>query len=182
MLVINITKITSVVIKKNKGETFKQDLNTKHREGTLENAFSMYLAYLIVKRVQEAVKLQQLNGVPMKTLYKPLSNSYNKSKPKQTQDKFWKNSDYLIKNLKIWRNRASIYLGYHYSAKHPSNGANITDVMKYNEFGTKKMQARSLFKPVVQLVIKNSDIVVQSFLSTIKKNGGIIPPQFYTGA
>lgn len=183
MLAINVTKITALTMRKETGETFKTMLKTtKHREGTLENAFSMYVAYLIVKKVQGGVRLQQVNGQPMKSVYKPLSKAYNKSKPKATQDKFWKNSDYLIKHLKIWRNRASIFVGYPYSAKHPDNRSNLTNVMKYNEFGTKLIQARPLFKPIISNIIKNPNLVLTGFLKTISSNGGVIPPELYIGA
>ena len=182
MLVINVTKITKITLTKDKGETLKGYLpDSLHREGTLENGLVMYLAFLISKRVQEAVRTQTINGVPMKAKYKPLSSSYNKSKPKSTQNKFWKEHNYLIKNLKIWRNRGAIYLGYPYNALHPESGANITDLLKWLETGTVKIAARPLFGPIIKQIIYNPDTVIQGFLQTIKRNNNQLPKELYIG-
>jgi hypothetical protein len=102
MFAINVTKITKIVVNKNEGETFSSDI-PGYTEKQLEAGFILFLSFLITKKVQEAVRSQQVNGVPMGSMYKPLSKGYNARKDKANKDKFWKNTEFLINNLKVGR-------------------------------------------------------------------------------
>lgn len=120
-------------------------------------SFGRYLADIIRLRVKEAVATQMIAGVSMKKLYPPLSDSYKRRKVQANRDRFWVNTDWLIKNLKVWKYKREIFIGYPPGHVHAKGRAKASLVMMWVEQGTKKMPARALFGPVVKAVSKRID-------------------------
>lgn len=164
---ININKITKYQPMKN-----KTSKNIKRTDFIDEKAveldrdidwfyeeFTRYMAIIIVNRIKHSVQTQTVGGKSMKSKYKPLSKSYNKSKPKRTQGKFWINSDYLIKNIKVFKRGSSWNIGYPKIIRHPS-GKDVPahDILVFLEKGTKNgVPARPLITPTLKIVAKNLD-------------------------
>lgn len=132
--------------------------------------FVRYLGALIVHRIQQSVKTQTINGRPMKLLYKPLSEKYNNSKPAKFKDKFWINSDFLIKNLQMWQLKSGdLYIGYRHNRIHPKSKTTVRDIMMFVERGTKNMPPRPLFTIIVRGIAKNITSHLERFIMGIQQ-------------
>ena len=139
--------------------------------------FTLFLAMLIKRHISNAVKTQKISGKPMRLVYKPLSHRYNKSKPKKTQNKFWVNQDFLIKNIKVWQlKNGDVFIGYRANAVHKATPyrkgkkrVKASDLMVYLEKGTKKIPPRPLFTIIVRNVAKNISFYLRMFIKTIDK-------------
>ena len=116
--------------------------------------FGRYLTRVLVERVQYSVDKQMVNGRRMKQVYKPLSMSYVKTKPKETRDKFWINTGKLISQLRTWKYKNHFFLGYPRSAV-DSRGTPLHLIIKWVEEGTDRMPARPLFYPMLRVVNNN---------------------------
>ena len=170
--IINITKITtySPLFKqtsKNKNRFYKLDEIASEYDievFELQKMFAMYLARIVAIRVQEAIKTQKINGKSMNSAYAPLSSSYNKKKVAKNKDKFWINTEFVVKNLRVYRagRYGEIYIGFPQNVKHPSNNTKVQDILMYNE------KKRPLFKPTLQFVSKRLGGYFNAFLKTLK--------------
>lgn len=168
---INITKITkySPLFKqtsKNKSRFLKLDeIAYKYdiEVYELQKMFAIYLARIIAMRVQEAIKTQKINGKSMKSIYTPLSSSYKNTKVTKNKNKFWINTEFLVKNLKVYRagRYGDIYIGFPKNVKHPTNDTRVQDIMMYNE------AKRPLFKPILRFVSKRLDKYFNAFISNL---------------
>lgn len=168
---INITKITSYSplfkkTTKNKNRFFKLDeiaFEYDIEVYELQKMFAMYLAKIIAIRVQEAIKTQKINGKSMNFTYAPLSSSYKKKKVVKNRDKFWINTEFIVKNLRVYRagRYGDIYIGFPQNVKHPTNNTKVQDIMMYNE------AKRPLFKPTLQFVSKRLGGYFNAFLKNL---------------
>ena len=123
-------------------------------------AFGRYLVEVIRERVRWSVQTQTVGHRAMKAIYKPLSESYKKRKVPANRDKFWVNTDFLIRHLRVWKHSGQIYLGYPKHVMHPETKDRKKPVwaaliMMWLEHGTSRTPARPLFTPVVDLISKN---------------------------
>ena len=60
----------------------------------------------------------------MRRLYKPLSEKYSKRKPRGTKNKFYINSGFLYKNIKVYRYNGQYFIGFPTTTIHPMSKAN----------------------------------------------------------
>lgn len=125
-------------------------------------AFARYLAAVLRERVQWAVKTQMVNSKPMKAIYKPLNPRYQRTKVPRNRDRFWINTDFLIKSLRVWKYSGEVYLGYPATVLHAAKRTvYAADIMGWVEGGTKnadgseRMPSRPLFRPIVGFLSKN---------------------------
>jgi len=139
--------------------------------------FTLFLAVLIRRHIQNAVKTQKIAGRKMKYAYKPLSSRYNQTKPDKYKDKFWINSDFLIKNLKVWQlKKGDVYIGYRNNAVHKGTPyksgqkrVKASDLMVYLERGTKKIPPRPLFTVIIRNIAKNIFFYLEMFVKNVRK-------------
>lgn len=124
--------------------------------------FGRYLVEVIREKVRWAVQTQTVAGRPMKAIYKPLSERYKNRKVPVNRDKFWVNTDFLISNLRVWRYRGQLYLGYPKHVVHPETKDRKKPVwaaliMMWLEHGAPgaNVPARPLFSPIVGQISKN---------------------------
>ena len=125
--------------------------------------FAVYLGLVIRDRIQQAVKKQLVIGQPMSDKYKPLSKAYNDRKPKKTRDRYYENTGWLIKHLKMWQEDGTVYIGYTEKTLHPS-GVPAQDIILWLEKGTKYIPARPLFRPVFKFVTRHIDEYLENFI------------------
>jgi len=180
-MVVNLTKLARYkpLTRSKKGKalivSIARDLNIT--EEVIMRKFTLFLAMLIKRHIQNAVKTQKISGKPMKLVYKSLSPSYNKRKPKKTQNKFWRNTDFLIDNLKVWQlKNGDVFIGYRGNAVHKGTHYKVgkkrvkaSELMVFLERGTSKIPARPLFTVVVRNIAKNIFFYLEMFIQTIQK-------------
>jgi len=133
--------------------------------------FAIYLSNVIKLRLQNAVKKQKIGNKPMKNLYKPLSPSYAKRKTPKNKDKFWIDTGFIIKNLRVYRagRYGDIYIGFPRNVRHPKSKTRLYKIIMWLERGTKKQPARPLIKPTVVLVSKNIAVYFNHYMTNIRK-------------
>ena len=180
-MVVNLTKLIRYrpLTKSIKGQVVLGQLAIERNvpPERLMRAFTLFLAVLIRRHVQNAVKTQKIGGKPMSMVYKPLSPKYNQSKPLQTQGKFWRNTDFLIANLKVWQlKNGDVFVGYRGNAVHRGTPyqagkkrVKASQVMVYMEKGTKKMPPRPLFSVIVRNIAKNISFYLEMFIRQLDK-------------
>lgn len=137
-------------------------------------AFAMYLAELLRQKVKHCVKTQMIAGVPMKTVYKELSEQWKKRKNPRHKDDFWVNTEFLIRSLRIWRKGSDIYMGHPPTVLHPESkkaGQRVSaaHIMLWLERGTNDgIPARPLFTPIVKSISRNIDGYWRHFYDGVK--------------
>lgn len=125
----------------------------------VRDAYTLYVAHYFLYRFKKAVKEQKIGNTRMKSLYKPLNRNYRKSKPWGVRGKFWINSGELVKKLGIYIDKKNIvHVGFRGNPTYLNNKSKVEfkKVLKYMEYGTKKMRARPLIRPILSLVSKNT--------------------------
>lgn len=106
----------------------------------LLTAFGFYLLRLLKMRVQHSVETQTIDGMKMAYIYRRLSKHYKKKQPKNT-DKFWIDTEFLIRSVRVWRDpqyKTKVYFGIPKSIKHPESKLPAYVLFKFLEFGTKR--------------------------------------------
>ncbi|EJF06165.1 hypothetical protein ThvES_00017720 [Thiovulum sp. ES] len=136
-------------------------------EDLLLQSFSVYLTTLIQQRAREHVSKQKIGRSSMSSKYKPLSNSYNKSKPINTRNKFWTYSDFLINNLQTYTINNIIHIGYQDSVIHPRTGAKANDIIQWLEYGTLSIPARPLFTPIVSRISREIGVYFEAHVNKL---------------
>lgn len=153
---ISVSKIMSF------SSTFRQKVRIKEyceeielNQKDVEAYFTLYLANVIRQRVKNSIRFQKVNGIPMRKLYEPLSETYNKTKPKANQNKFYRNTDWLYNNIKVYRYRGQYWIGFTKFQKHGNSNTLAQDVLAWNEEGTKYIPARPLIRPHLRFIMQN---------------------------
>lgn len=157
------------------------------RPSDLLVAFGYYMLQVLRMRVQHSVQTQTINGARMSILYRRLSKKYRKKQPKNT-DKFWVDTDSLIKSIRVWRDstyKTKVYFGIPKSLKHPEPPhVEMFKIFKWLEFGTKRdgkqiIPPRPLIYPHLRFILVNKDSYWAYFIKlliekkiTLKAFGG----------
>lgn len=121
-------------------------------------AFTIYVAHYILYRFKKSVREQKVNGKSFSSTYKPLSKSYQKTKPMATRNKFWINSGALVEKLGVYATRGNIvHIGFRGNPSYikTKDKVKFRDVLKYVEYGTKNIPARPLLRPIMISTRKN---------------------------
>jgi len=132
--------------------------------------FAKFLAETVKHRIKVSVDKQQVLGKPMKSVYKPLNNNYKKRKVPKNRNKFWVNTGFLVKNLKVYQARGTLYVGYPKYVKHKSSNVNMQMLISFLEKGTKKQPPRPLITPIVRSISKHIDELYDMFKRELVKN------------
>lgn len=156
------------------------------RPSDLLVAFGYYMLQVLRMRVQHSVQTQTLNGYRMAVLYRRLSKKYRKKQPKNT-DKFWVDTDFLIKSIRVWRDpvyKTKVYFGIPKSILHPESKTPVYKLFKFLEFGTKRkgkqiIPPRPLIYPHLKFILVNKSSYWAYFIKllmekkiTLKAFGG----------
>lgn len=131
--------------------------------------FSLYLANLIKQRIKNSIRFQKVNGIPMRKLYEPLSETYNKGKPSNTRNKFYRNTDWLYHNIKVYKYRGQYWIGFNKFQKHGNSNTPAQDVLAWNEMGTKFIPARPLIRPHLRFIMQNLTQYWETFSKLLLK-------------
>lgn len=121
-------------------------------------SFTIYVAHYILFKFKKAVREQRVNGKQFKSIYKPLNKDYRKRKPYGTKGKFWINSGELVEKLGVYATRQNIvHIGFRGKKDFikTKDKVRFSQVLMWVEYGTKKMPARPLLRPIVVSTRKN---------------------------
>ena len=167
---ISVSKIMSF------SSTFRQTSRIKElceltnlQRADIEAYFTLYLANLIKQRIKNSIRFQKVNGIPMRRLYEPLSETYNKNKPSNTRNKFYRNTDWLYNNIKVYRYRGQYWIGFTKFQRHGDSNALAQDVLAWNEMGTKFIPARPLIRPHLRFIMQNLTSYWETFSKLLLK-------------
>ena len=131
--------------------------------------FSLYLANLLKQRIKNSIKFQKVNGIPMRRLYEQLSETYNKKKPIKNRNKFYRNTDWLFENIKVYKYNKQYWVGFTKSQRHNGDKAYAQDVLAWNEDGTKFIPARPLIRPHMKFIMNNLTEYWETFTKLLLK-------------
>ena len=156
--------------------TFKHTVRIKElcditglKQSDIEAYFTLYLANLIKQRIKNSIRFQKVNGIPMRKLYEPLSETYNKGKPSNTRNKFYRNTDWLYHNIKVYKYRGQYWIGFTKFQKHGNDKALAQDILAWNEMGTKFIPARPLIRPHLRFIMQNLTAYWETFSKLLLK-------------
>jgi hypothetical protein len=139
-------------------------------EDFIRSLFTIYVSHYILHQIRKSVKQQMVKGKKMKRVYKPLSKSYKKTKPWGTKTKFWINSGALIKKLGVYVDTDKrVHIGFRGNPTYLNNKSKVEfkKVLKYMEYGTKKMPPRPLIRPILKVTAKNITWLFFRFKRTV---------------
>lgn len=108
--------------------------------------FSFYLLHILRLRVMNSIETQTINGMSMRMLYRRLSLKYKKQEPKNT-GRFWKDTEFLMNSIKVFKQDGHIKFGIPRQIKHPTNGTPAYLIFRYLEGGTRNKQGKVIIPP-----------------------------------
>lgn len=130
----------------------------------LQADFSLYLSKVFKERVANSIRTQKIGGRTMKSLYRPLTINYKRSKPWGTKTKFWINSGFLLSQLTVWRAGDKIRVGIKSNVKYPNSDTKAARVILWLERGTSNIPARPLFTTHARFMSKNISSYFKHYL------------------
>jgi hypothetical protein len=122
------------------------------RRPDLLPGFARYMAKICVMELRRAIRTQRY-----KTTWEPLSVHYSTYKiQKDLSLNTWEATGHLINSITWWEQGDYYVVGIKPSTSYPSNpGLKVSKVAKFLEYGTEKMPARPLFRPLFQYLKKH---------------------------
>lgn len=133
-----------------------EDLGLEYQ--SLYTAFTIYTAHFILFKFKKAIDEQKVNGKTFKSQYKSLSKRYKAQKPSATRNKFWIQNGDLFNQLGVYATRGKIvHIGFRGNKRFIKDKpkVDLRNNLMWVEYGTKKMKARPLLRPIVAGVRKN---------------------------
>lgn len=136
----------------------------KKEHQKLLGQFAHYMAKVMAEEVRKAIITQKYAGT-----WAPLSVEYLDFKKKHGLSlKIWEATEFLRKNITAYRSNDKYVVGVNKRIKYPGTKVPAWKVMFWMEFGTSKMPARPLFRPVATALRKNVRYHWIQFLKTKK--------------
>lgn len=132
-------------------------------------SFCFYLLEVLKKRIAFSVETQTIDGRSMKSIFKELNPHYKKQNPKN-KDKFWYDTEFLIRSLRVWAYNNEIFLGIPKHIKHPTSGTPAYLIFQWLEFGTKTktgkraIPPRPIIMPHLRFILKRTDVYFIYFI------------------
>lgn len=145
--------------------------------------FTIYVAHYILYRFKKAVREQRVSGKPFKSIYKPLNKQYKATKPYSTRSKFWINSGALVNKLGVYAVKNNIvHIGFRGRKNFIKNRDKVkfSEVLKYVEYGTRKMPARPLLRPIMISTRKNIGQLWRRYKNIVLVEGNYYDERSYT--
>ena len=127
--------------------------------------FVEYMAEKMRDEIKKAIEFQRY-----RVKWRPLSIPYMKYKRLHHLSlKTWKATGMLLRAIAYKRHNDHYIIGINPNLRY-RNGIRILDVAKYIEYGTRKMPARPLFRPIIFEMRKN---IKQYWWTFLKEKKGI---------
>lgn len=124
--------------------------------------FADYIAGLIQKDLVDTIETQSLSSK-----WKPLSPSYIASKKKRgLHTEIWKATGNMESSIYKINRKDRVLIGVTGARKYPGTNNTLLEVARYLEYGTSKMPARPLFRPIVDKYTKNVAKYWRKFLKS----------------
>lgn len=128
----------------------------------LQNRFAEHIAKLIQQDLVRTIETQRYSS-----RWAPLSPSYLEyKKANGLSTKIWKASGNMVSSIYKIRRRSTILIGVSNSRKYPNSNQTLAEVAKRLEYGTEKVPARPLFRPIYSNYRKNIRTYWNKFLKT----------------
>lgn len=113
--------------------------------------FAHYMADVMAEELVKAIDRQRFSYK-----WKPLSVSYFELKKKKNLSlNIWEATGTLKDNITVYRSDNVWVVGIHRYKMYPGTNVRIYQVVKYMEYGTDRMPARPLFRPLALYLRKN---------------------------
>jgi len=131
--------------------------------------FAKYMSEVMAIELQKAIDNQKYVYNSYKN-WEPLSIAYYKHKEKHNLSlKIWEATSLLKNNITYWRSNNMWVVGVDRNKYYPKTLVKIHTVIRYMEYGTHKMPARPLFRPVKDRLSKD----IRMYWERFKKMEGI---------
>lgn len=117
----------------------------------LQPQFADYIARCIHSDIVKAIETQS-----RRSKWKPLSPSYlSYKRRKGLSTKIWKSSGNMVSSIYKINRGNRILIGVTDKRKYPNSDITLREVAVYLEYGTPRMPARPLFRPIFSKYYKN---------------------------
>lgn len=124
--------------------------------------FADHIASLIQKDIVDAIENQTLESK-----WKPLSPNYlDKKKKSGLSTKIWKATGNMQDSIYKINRKNKVLVGVTGSRKYPGTNRTLLQVARELEYGTSKIPARPLFRPIVDKYTKNIGWYWRKFLKS----------------
>lgn len=122
---------------------------TKSNKSDLQPAFAEYVAYRLRNDIIAYIKDQRYarkgKWVPLKFEYV----EYKKRKNLSTNT--WEATSQLVNSIKVTKKGDKFHVGISPSKTYKGSSLKVIQVARWMEYGTTKMPARPLFRPIIRL-------------------------------
>lgn len=169
--IIKVAKEKYKPLKKNRDLIEELALERGVSKEYIELSFNIFVAHYITSRIKKAVKDQVILRKRMRSVYKPLNKQYRKTKPYGTKGKFWIKDDKLIRKLGVYvTNDKVVHIGFRGNPSYIKNKPKIKFkmILRYLEYGTNKIPARPLIRPILKSTRKNINWLWFKFVKATK--------------
>jgi len=131
--------------------------------------FARFMADVMSMRLEEAIDRQSYIYNNYKN-WEPLSIEYYKYKERKNLSlKIWEATSLLKNNITYWRSDNNWVVGVPRNIYYEDTGVRVHTVVRWMEYGTIKMPARPLFRPVRDRLSKD----IRMYWERFKKMEGI---------
>lgn len=120
---------------------------SKEKEKLL-GQFAHYIADIYRDELVRAINTQRYAGK-----WEPLNKDYVAWKRSQgLSTKIWESTEMLKRSITVYRSNNKWVVGINPRIKYPGSNVSVYKVARWLEYGTSRMPARPLFRPVKQLI------------------------------
>lgn len=118
----------------------------------LQNEFAEYVSELIRKDLVNTIESQSRSSK-----WAPLSTRYlDHKKSSGLSTKTWKATGNMVESIYLINKKDKILIGVTSSRKYPNSNQTLLEVARYLEYGTSRIPARPLFRPIVSNYYRNT--------------------------
>lgn len=114
--------------------------------------FVIYMAVSLANELKRAIDTQRYKS----SKWPPLSVSYTSYKKRhRLKLRIWEATGYLKHHIHIFRQGSNLVVGFQEKDVYPRSRVRLNLIAKYIEYGTNKIPARPLFRPILLQVRKH---------------------------
>ena len=164
--VINTKRIDGIIITVT-GYTYNPGKNSLRKFLSAEQ-YKDFQIYMSEQLLNEFVRAIDNQRYAMKS-WPPLSVTYRTWKKKHKLSlNIWEATGYLKDNMKIFKKGNLIAVGFMQKDTYPNSSLKVNQVARYVEYGTVKMPARPLFRPITEYMRKNVNRYYKKYQKELK--------------
>lgn len=128
--------------------------------------FARFMAFVMKRELKRAIDSQRYtrNWPPLSVSY------YEYKKKKKLSLKTWEATGLLVDSIDYWRSGNKWVVGIPRKVRYPGTSLQVYRVAKWMEYGTQRMPARPLFRPLHIYLRKN----VRPFWEAFLEEEGIV--------